>query len=241
MLCLRFAEHELHRRPRPGAGHRHRRHLPGDGHPAPGPPGHLRPLGLLAASGPTFGSDEPTSRVSGPGSAAGSPPSPRKVWIVTAGLLAIACLGLFRLDASGLSTEDTYTKEFDSIKGQQLLADHGLADNSNTVQVVANTDARPEVQEALAGIDGLGEATPAQDLGTGRSYFEATINADISSPAAFGIVESSRDAVHGVEGADALVGGGAAFYLDTKVASTRDNKVIIPIVLIVVFLILVCC
>jgi RND superfamily putative drug exporter len=165
-------------------------------------------------------------------------PSPRKVWIVTAGLLAIACLGLFRLDTSGLSTEDTYTKEFDSIKGQQLLADHGLADNSNTIQVVANTDAVPQVQEALAGIDGLGEARPAQEVGDGRSYFEATINADISSPAAFDIVESSRVAAHGVEGADALVGGGAAFYLDTKVAANRDNKVIIPIVLVVVLLIL---
>ena len=87
------------------------------------------------------------------------------------------------------------------------------------------------MQEALAGIDGLGEPRPAQEIGGGRSYFEATIDADISSPQAFDIVESSRDAVHRVDGADALVGGGAAFYLDTKVASNRDNKVIIPIVL----------
>ena len=42
-----------------------------------------------------------------------------------------------------------------------------------------------------------------------------------------------------VSGADALVGGGSAFYLDTKIASERDNRVIIPIVLVVVFLILV--
>ena len=187
---------------------------------------------------PTFGSPEPTS--TGFWARVGNriAPNPRKVWLITAGLLAIACLGLFRLDPSGLSTEDTYTKEFDSIKGQKVLTEHGLADSSNTIQVVANTDALPEVQDALAGIDGLGEARPAQDLGSGRSYFEATINADISSPAAFDIVESSREAVHQVDGADALVGGGAAFYLDTKVASNRDSKVIIPIVLVVVFLIL---
>jgi RND superfamily putative drug exporter len=42
-----------------------------------------------------------------------------------------------------------------------------------------------------------------------------------------------------VDGADALVGGFSAIYLDTKEASTRDNLVIIPIVLLVVFLILV--
>jgi putative drug exporter of the RND superfamily len=187
---------------------------------------------------PTFGSPEPTSR--GFWARVGNriAPNPRKVWLVTAGLLAIACLGLFRLDPSGLSTEDTYTKEFDSIKGQKVLAAHGLADSSNTIQVVANTDALPGVEDALGGIDGLGEPRPAQDIGNGRSYFEATINADISSPEAFDIVDASRTAVHRVDGADALVGGGAAFYLDTKVASNRDNKVIIPIVLVVVFLIL---
>ena len=96
----------------------------------------------------------------------------------------------------------------------------------------------PRCRTHSRAIDGLGEARPAQDLGSGRSYFESTINADISSPAAFDIVESSREAVHEVDGADALVGGGAAFYLDTKVASNRDSKVIIPIVLVVVFLIL---
>ena len=188
---------------------------------------------------PTFGSDEPTSR--GFWAKVGNriAPNPRRVWAITAALLAIACLGLFRLDASGLSTEDTYTKEFDSIKGQQLLTEHQLADNSNTIQVVANTDSVQDVSQALAGIDGLGDPGPAQDVGAGRSYFEATINADISSPQAFDIVEASRDVVHDVSGADALVGGGAAFYLDTKVASNRDNKVIIPIVLAVVFLILV--
>ncbi len=188
---------------------------------------------------PAFGSDEPTSR--GFWAKVGNriAPNPRRVWAITAALLAIACLGLFRLDASGLSTEDTYTKEFDSIKGQQLLTEHQLADNSNTVQVVANTDSVQDVSAALADIDGLGEPGPAQEVGNGRSYFESTINADVSSPQAFDIVEASREAVHDVSGADALVGGGAAFYLDTKVAATRDNKVIIPIVLVVVFLILV--
>ena len=188
---------------------------------------------------PAFGSAEPTS--TGFWARVGNriAPNPRRVWLITAGLLAIACLGLFRLDASGLSTEDTYTKEFDSIKGQQVLAEHGLADNSNTIQVVANTDALPQVQDAWPASTASARPAPAQDLGDGRSYFEATINADISSPAAFDIVESSREAVHEVDGADALVGGGAAFYLDTKVASNRDNKVIIPIVLVVVFLILV--
>jgi putative drug exporter of the RND superfamily len=165
--------------------------------------------------------------------------APRKVWMITAVLLAVAALGLFKLDASGLSTEDTYTKEFDSIKGQKLLQEHGLADNSNTLQVVTASGEVKAVQDALAEIDGLGQATPEQPVADGRSFFEMPINADISSTTAANIVESARDAAHRVDGADALVGGGAAFYLDTKIASDRDTKVIIPLVLLVVFFILV--
>ncbi|HWJ11160.1 MAG TPA: MMPL family transporter, partial [Nocardioides sp.] len=187
---------------------------------------------------PAFGTDEPTS--SGIWAKVGNAikPRPRAVWVVTTGLLLVACLGLFRLDTGGLSTEDTYTKEFDSIKGQKLLEEHGLQDASNTIQVVANTDEIEAVTGALGDVDGLGTPGAAVPLSDGRSYFEATIDADISSQKAFDIVEASRDAVHDVDGADARVGGGAAFYLDTKTASNRDNLVIIPLVLLVVFVIL---
>ncbi|GAA5147837.1 MMPL family transporter [Nocardioides marinquilinus] len=188
---------------------------------------------------PVFGSEEPTE--SGFWARVGRriAPRPRAVWVVTAGLLLLACLGLTQLSASGLSTEDTYTKEFDSIKGQRILEEHGLGDNSNTVQVVADTAAIGRVSDALTGVDGLGAPQPPQEIGGGRSYVEAVIADDVSSPAAFETVEAARDAVDEVDGADALVGGGSAFYLDTKIAANRDNVVIIPIVLIVVFLILV--
>ncbi|HET9500920.1 MAG TPA: MMPL family transporter [Marmoricola sp.] len=188
---------------------------------------------------PTFGSPEPTSSGLWARLGARIAPRPRTVWTVTAGLLLIACLGLFKLDPSGLSTEESYTKTFDSIKGQAMLADHGLSDTSNTVQVVADDGRIPAVQKAVAGVDGLGVPGNARPLGNGRSFFEAPIAADVSSPAAFNTVEATRDAAHAVPGADALVGGGSAFYLDTKLASQRDSKVIIPIVLVVVFLILV--
>jgi RND superfamily putative drug exporter len=187
---------------------------------------------------PAFGSPEPAS---GFWARVGRAlvPRARLVWVATSALLVLGCLGLFRLDASGLSTEDTYTQEFDSIVGQRILAEHGLQDSSNTVQVVADTDAMPAVTAALDEVDGLGAQTDVRDIGAGRSYVEAAQGEDVSSPAAFEVVEKTRDVVRGVEGAGALVGGGSAFYLDTKTASTRDNLVIIPIVLVVVFLILI--
>src|SRR6476469_6523442 len=188
---------------------------------------------------PTFRSAEPTAGGLWARVGRAISPHPRRVWLVTTGLLLLACLGLFRLDTSGLSTEETYTKEFDSIKGQKLLTEHDLSDNSNTVQVTTATDKAADVQSALSGVDGLGEPGEVRELSAGRSWFEATINADISSSTAADIVEASRDAVHAVDGADALVGGGSAFYLDTKIASERDSRVIMPLVLGVVLLILI--
>jgi putative drug exporter of the RND superfamily len=188
---------------------------------------------------PTYGSPEPTA--SGFWSRVGRSlvPRARLVWVATAALLVLGCLGLFRLDASGLSTEDTYTQEFDSIVGQRILAEHGLQDSSNTVQVVTDTAAVDEVSAALGEVEGLGAQSDVRDIGGGRSYVEAALGEDVSSPAAFEVVEDAREAVGGIEGAGALVGGGSAFYLDTKTASTRDNLVIIPLVLVVVFLILI--
>ncbi len=188
---------------------------------------------------PTFGSPEPTQ--SGLWARVGGRivKRPRAVWVVTALLLGVACLGLFRLEASGLSTEDSYTKEFDSIVGQKVLAEHGLFDQSNTVQVVANAEQADAVREAMTGIDGLAETQEPVPPKDGVAFIQAAMAGDAASQTAFDIVEDVRDNVHGVEGADALVGGWSAVYLDTKIAANRDNVVIIPIVLVMVLLILI--
>ncbi|HYG93321.1 MAG TPA: MMPL family transporter [Nocardioides sp.] len=187
---------------------------------------------------PGFGSEEPTS--TGLWAKVGNAikPRPRAVWVATTCALLVACLGLFALNTSGLSTEDTYTKEFDSIKGQQVLEEHGLGDSSNTLQIVTDADEVDAVREAVAGVDNLGEPLPAQPVSDTRSYFEVPLNVDVASTDAQDTVSDARDAVQDVDGAGAIVGGGAAFYLDISSASERDSKVIIPIVLVVVFLIL---
>jgi putative drug exporter of the RND superfamily len=72
----------------------------------------------------------------------------------------------------------------------------------------------------------------------GRVYVEGTLNDPADSEAAEDTVDRVRDTVHAVSGADAKAGGGTAFLLDTKRASHRDNNVLIPVVLLVVFVIL---
>jgi RND superfamily putative drug exporter len=187
---------------------------------------------------PTFGSPEPTA--TGFWSRVGQriAPRPRRVWVTTAVLLGVACLGLFRLDTSGLSTEEQYTKAFDSITGQKVLMDHGLVDTSNPIQVVSNAGQRQAVAEAMGRVQGIGEVNTEIPAVGDVALTTATVPGDVASQTAYDAVRDVRAAVHQVPDADALVGGTSALYLDISQASSRDNKVIIPVVLVVVMLIL---
>jgi RND superfamily putative drug exporter len=164
-------------------------------------------------------------------------PRPRAVWVVTAIVLGICSLGFLQLNAHGLSTADAYTKDFDSVTGQQVLIDHGLADTSSPVQIVANADQAQAVSESLTGIQGIGRPSPAI-VKDGVALISVPLSSDPTSKAAFATVDDVRSAVHQVAGADALVGGGSAISADIEKASTRDNLVIIPLVLIVVMIVL---
>jgi putative drug exporter of the RND superfamily len=186
---------------------------------------------------PAFGSAEPTATGLWAKVGRRIAVAPRKVWIVTAVLLAVACLGLFKLDANGLSTEDSYTKEFDSIVGQKVLSAHELSDQSTPLMVVSNAGQADAVREALAGTEGVAKVGEPV-IQDGVAFLSAPLVSDSTSDAAFDTVERARDAVSDIPGADALVGGNSAVLLDMENASNRDNLVIIPIVLLVVMLIL---
>lgn len=163
--------------------------------------------------------------------------SPRKVWIGTSVVLAIACLGLFKLDANGLTNEEQYTKEFDSIIGQQVLNEHDMADTSSPLMVATNTGQAKQVADALGEVDGLGPTFTSPDSG-GTTLVSAPLLTDATSPDSFVTVEKARDAVGGIDEADALVGGSSAILLDMDHANNHDNMLIIPLVLLVVMIIL---
>jgi RND superfamily putative drug exporter len=186
---------------------------------------------------PRSGSREPST--TGPWSRVGRwiAPRPRKVWLATSGLLALACLGLFALDAHGLPVEHSYTKTFDSVTGQQVLARHGLADRSNPVQVVTDPAHAAAVRSALGGVHGIGPVAPPLVRG-GVAVVSAPVDGDPASVAAFRTVDRVRAAVSAVPGAHALVGGASAINRDIQHASARDDRVVIPLVLAVVLLVL---
>ncbi len=186
---------------------------------------------------PGFASVEPSSTGLWARVGAWIKPRPRQVWVVTSVLLAVACVGWFKLDATGLTTAESYTKDFDSVVGQRVLTDHGLVDQSNPLQVVSRADQATQVRQALTTVDGV-ESVSDPVVKDGVAFLSAPLQADATSQAAFDAVDAARTAVHAVDGADALVGGFSAILDDTERASNRDNQVIIPIVLVVVMLIL---
>ena len=192
---------------------------------------------LFWPSRPRFGSVEPTT--TGVWAKVGRmiQPRPRKVWVVTALILGIFTLGILSLNAHGLTNADSYTKKFDSVKGQEILTQHKLADSSTPILVVANAAQGDAVRQAMIGIHGIAEPGPVITKGN-VAFISAPMTVDSTTQAGFTVADNVRNAVHAVPGAGALVSGNAAIFDDIEKASTRDNHVIIPVVLLAVMLIL---
>jgi len=163
---------------------------------------------------------------------------PRRVWVGTAVVLAVASLGISVLNATGLSTKDQFTKTVDSVVGEQVIEQHGFPGGAGQpVSVMANAAQAAKVAAAVGSDAGIAVvADPV--VKNGVADIEATLNNAPDSQAAFDTIDRLRATLHQVPGAEALVGGGTAVNLDVRRAADHDRNVIIPLILIVVFLIL---
>ena len=174
---------------------------------------------------PKYGTRRAHARqASGPASAPGSPrvrawcgSSPRWCW-------RSCSLGFLQLNAHGLSTKDAYTKDFDSVTGQQVLADHGLADTSSPVhgRRQRRPGRKPSSRRCRASPASASPSPPI--VKGGVALVQAPLDSDPTSKAAFATVDRVRAAVHQVEGADAIVGGGSAISADIEQASSHDDN-----------------
>ncbi|MFE3315446.1 MMPL family transporter, partial [Embleya sp. NPDC059213] len=168
---------------------------------------------------------------------------PRAVWIGTSAILAALSLGLLALNATGLTTAESFTDKPDSVVGQEVQARYFPAGTGQPLQVIADTGAMDGVRASLAGVSGVVPNSVRVPPGVpaerdGRSYVEATLVDAADSGAARDTVDDARAAVHAVPQADALVGGGTAAQLDSNRASARDQQLLIPVILAVVLVIL---
>ncbi|WP_433467027.1 MMPL family transporter [Spirillospora sp. CA-128828] len=163
---------------------------------------------------------------------------PRALWAVTMlGLIALT-LGLGSLKADGLSDAGQFTGKPDSVKGSAVVARHYPAGSGSPAVVIGSAPASGPLAQTLRGTPGVAEVGPPVTA-NGLVKYEATLKDPADSEAARTTIDRLRAAAHSVPSADAKVGGMTATQLDIKRASARDNKLIIPIVLGVVFLILI--
>jgi RND superfamily putative drug exporter len=161
------------------------------------------------------------------------------VWIATSVILGALAFGVLQLNATGLSNEESFTSDQPSIAAEKAVAHHFPGGAGNPVVLLTDAEATDEVRAAVGNVQGIAPGTvQVKGEKDGRAYIEATLAAAPDSQAAYDTVDRVREAVHGIQGASVIVGGNSAVFDDMQQASSADNRLIIPIVLLAVFLIL---
>jgi RND superfamily putative drug exporter len=160
----------------------------------------------------------------------------RPIWIITALLLGVMALGLFRLDTN-LTNAQGFTRAVDSVAGQTLL-EHGFPSGTTApLLIVVPADRAAEAKQIASGVKGIAEVAPPQVAGDLAQVVAIGTAAD-STPAADSTINDLRGQLASKIGPGALVGGPSATDLDVRQATVHDEKVIIPLVLAVVLVVL---
>jgi RND superfamily putative drug exporter len=176
--------------------------------------------------------------------------NPRRIWISTALLLTILAGFSFTLKADGLANTEAFTTRTDSVIGLEKLGEHFPSGEGSPVEIVVKeTDVAAAtaalmrvsnvafVEPVVAGQKIPGQPTPPIKVVEGKVLLNATLKVAPDSVDARNTIPLIRTAMKEVD-RDILVGGGTAVQYDTDVASRHDNRLIIPIVLVIIGIIL---
>ena len=175
---------------------------------------------------------------------------PRKLWIGTSLVLIVLAGFSTTLNAKGLSTADAFTQRPDSVVGLELLAQHFPGGSGQPTEVVVlekDTDAITKVLLQVPGVASVDvmrttQTAPGQPLAPvkvvdGKVIINATLSLNPDSVEARDVIPAIRTAVHQID-SQILVGGSTAVAYDTDISANRDNRTIIPIVLVIITIIL---
>ena len=175
---------------------------------------------------------------------------PRRAWIVTGGVLLALAFTSMTLKTDGLGTVDSFTGKPESVVGQKLLLKHFPGGEGDPTQVVVSADKIEVVSAALKGASGvseiapmlesmpiLGQPLPSVKIVNGKAILNVTLDKAPDSVEAGNDIPKIRELAQAAD-ASALVGGTSAVYHDVREANKRDNRTIIPIILLVITLIL---
>lgn len=175
---------------------------------------------------------------------------PRRLWITTAACLIVLAGFAMTLQANGLSTSESFTSKPESVVGQELLLKHFPGGEGQPTEVVVKKSQASRVTTILLGVKGVsavspiltsnpvaGQALPPTKVVNGFVVLNATLAMSPDSVGARELVPVIREAVHAID-PSILVGGSSAVSYDVDQASRHDNRLIIPVVLLLIGIIL---
>jgi RND superfamily putative drug exporter len=200
------------------------------------------PRGVFWPAVPRFG-EEAHPRIGVWGRVAGLiERGPRRVWVLTALLLAVLSLGLLDLHSGEIPIAQSFSGTPAAVAAQQQIDARYPQGGTEPVQVLANAAADSEVSAILHSEPGLSPGAQGgysvAGLGQKNLYTIAMAEA-ADSQAARDTVNSLRARLAAVPGADALVGGTTAVNIDVEASAAHDRNWVIPIVLAISFVILI--
>jgi RND superfamily putative drug exporter len=162
---------------------------------------------------------------------------PRAIWALGTVVLLVLGLNILQVD-TGLTSSNSFRGEVESVQGQKILARSFPAGASGPTDVIVPDRSRAaavaRALDALPIVARVGRPEP----GPPGVRLSVTLQPDPYSTAALDAVPRLRDVARRAGGPGVLVGGATAQTYDLRRASARDNRVIIPIALAVVFVIL---
>ncbi len=163
---------------------------------------------------------------------------PRRVWVGATLLLVVLSLGLTQLN-TGLTSGNQFRGSVDSVQGQEMIARAFPAGSDAPSSIIVTDPAEaPEVIAAVSAVPGVAsvELVERGDVGV---RLEVVLSGDPYSTSSFDQVPGLREIAHNASGSDVLVGGPTAQEYDLRKAAVHDNRLIMPIALLVIFLILI--
>jgi RND superfamily putative drug exporter len=175
---------------------------------------------------------------------------PRQLWVSTALLLLILAGFASTLQANGLSTSESFTTRPESVIGQDLLLKHFPGGEGQPTEIVVKESLIRESTQALLSLDGVasvepmrvstpiqGQPLPKIKVVDGLVVLNTILTQAPDSVEARESVPLIRAAMHEID-PTILVGGFSAVSYDVDQSSRRDNRLIIPMVLLLIGIIL---
>jgi len=163
---------------------------------------------------------------------------PRAVWITGSLVLVILAANLVNLD-TGLTSGNSFRGEVDSVQGQAILARNFAAGASAPTDVIVRDRERaPAVAAALAARKDLVSQVGKPVEGPPGARLSVTLAGAPYDTGTLAQIPELRRVARQAGGEGTLVGGPTAQEYDLRQSAARDNRVIIPLTLLVVFVIL---